>query len=717
MSTLIVLIAGGLNLYLGLLVQSRGGANKKSNSFFIAFAHASALLCLLGFLFHVFESLLILKLSYAVAVVTPVVATFWAFGLVKRQPPKLIAWGVTLVSAGFFLLAIFTDLIVKKVNYVTVLGFNGQFGEYFNYYSLFIVIVIFLIAYILSRGIATDKGVVRFQLVYVLMGLILYGISASFFCLILPLVFDNYNLTIMDAPSSLFFIGFSSYAIIRYRLMGIRTLINKIYTYFSLSVFGLTIFYLGIVLENAFFGGVFSAASITFNVAAVAVYSWGILPVIDLIQRSGDTLFYRGNNPKKIIKDMALRLSSSIDIDELMNILSAEFKKILATEDVDVFLFQKDANKPGKAKNICMSYLRNKDKRLVVGGLICEATINQQRIIVRDESEHKHNTKMVEQMDKLDAKVISPLVYRGSTIGLILLGAKIEGSAYNQDDIEFLEIISSQAAVAIENAHLYKEVDDFNQTLQQKVDAQTKEIRDKAEHLKKLMDMRSEFLDITSHQLRTPVTVIKGVLSMLEEGSIPPAKRKEFLRGAFEKSIKLGEIINDILRASEMDSERFELNLRPTDLNEILKKIEEDKLRTSQRKNIVLKFRLPKKPLPLIMSDEKYIEQAIVNLINNSFQYTLKGSINVSVEALPKSVVIRVADTGIGIPKDDIPKLYSKFARAENAVQTYTDGSGLGLFIIKQIVDATPGAKIEIEKTEIGKGTTFALTLPIAKAS
>ncbi len=642
----------------------------------------------------------------------PIFFYHWVTRLVHFHFRSILWAGYSLTA--FYCLFIFSDQFVAGVRPIAGFSHWPVPGIMYNYFVFTNYIgLVFGGTVLLVRSYLKTSGLKRMQILYAMIGSLLgFGGGATNFFLWYDIQLPPYGNFLVAC----YVVAFGV-AIVKYRFMDIRAIVNKLYTYISLSIFGLTLFYTGVNLETAYLGGVATPTAIAINVVAVLAFSWAIFPIIDIIQRSGETLFYRGNSPKKIIKQLSLKLSASIDIDELMRILSAEFKQILSTEQVDVFLSHSDSDgKLSRGRRVCSSIL-NKGKKLPAGNLICETASNYQGIIVRDEMEREGHKRLVEQLDKQGAKVISPLVYRGKTIGMIMLGEKIESSAYNRDDIEFLEIISSQAAIAIENARLYQEVEDFNKTLQQKVDEQTKEIREKAEHLKKLMDMRSEFLDITSHQLRTPVTVIKGVLSMLEEGSIPPAKRKEFLRGAFEKSIKLGEIINDILRASEMDSERFELNLRPTDLNEILKKIEEDKLRTSQQKNITLKFRLPKQPLPLIMSDEKYIEQAIVNLINNSFQYTPKGSVTVSAEILPKAVVIRVSDTGIGIPKEDIPKLYSKFARAENAVQTYTDGSGLGLFIIKQIVDATPGAKIEIEKTEINKGTTFALTLPIAKSS
>lgn len=641
------------------------------------------------------------------SMLTSIFYLHWVLVLLELKRNKTLIF-YYLISIYYFLFS-FSDYFVSGVRPIIGFSFWPTPGPVYNlYFITHYLILVPYATYLLYTHYRSSVGVRKSQIGFAFWGALIgftgggtnfplwYGIE-------LP-PFGNFLVLI-------YVISFAI-AILKFRLMGIRTIMSKIYTYFLIATYAYSFFYLVIFIEEALFGSIYETQSLIIAPVFTLIFAVLFLPLFKKIQKSSDVLFFKGYNSRSILKDMSLRLNSVINLDQLLKALVDEFKRVLATEDVDVFIFKST----DISRKACLSILKNKDKTLPMGGSICKRLLKDRSIIIRDELTDD-NESLIKDLDKLGAKIVAPLLIHQKTIGLVVLGEKIEQDAYTKEDVDFLQIISSQAAVAIENARLYKEVEDFNQTLQEKVDKQTKEIREKAEHLRKLMDMRSEFLDITSHQLRTPVTVIKGVLSMLEEGSIPPAKRKEFLRGAFEKSIKLGEIINDILRASEMDSERFELNLKPTDLNEVLKKIEEDKYRTSIRKNIALKFILPKKPLPPIMSDEKYIEQAIVNLINNSFQYTTKGSIIVSAEVSAAAVVIRVADTGIGIPKADIPKLFSKFARADNAVQAYTDGSGLGLFIIKQIVDATPGAKIEIEKTEIGKGTTFALTLPVAKVS
>ncbi|NTW22455.1 GAF domain-containing protein [Candidatus Falkowbacteria bacterium] len=315
----------------------------------------------------------------------------------------------------------------------------------------------------------------------------------------------------------------------------------------------------------------------------------------------------------------------------------------------------------------------------------------------------------------MGAEIIIPLNLKSKLVGLIALGPKKSREVYDDDDLSLLRTVGEQVAFALENSRLHQEVAQFNQTLQQRVNEQTKDIVAKAEHLKKLMEMRGEFLDIASHQLRTPVSVMKGVLSMLEEGSVPAAKRKSFISGAMEKAVKLGDVINDILRASEIDSDHFTFDLMPVQLNAIINKIRPDKERAAELKKIKLIFDLPAKPFPPVLGDERYLEHALVDMINNGIQYTQQGQVTVSARQENGCIIIRVIDTGIGIPAEDLPKLFKKFSRAKNAVEAHADGTGLGLFIIKKVVDFIPGASILVEKTGINEGTTVALKLPLAK--
>ncbi|MFA6272584.1 MAG: HAMP domain-containing sensor histidine kinase [Patescibacteria group bacterium] len=246
--------------------------------------------------------------------------------------------------------------------------------------------------------------------------------------------------------------------------------------------------------------------------------------------------------------------------------------------------------------------------------------------------------------------------------------------------------------------------------LEDRVKEQTRDIQKKADRMMKLLEMRSEFLDIASHQLRTPTSVIKGTLAMLKDGDLDkmkPIEKAKFIDGMYQKSIKLEEIINDILMASEMDTAGDKVMKLGDkfDLTELVDEIIIQHVLDAKNKKLKLVWDKPDK-LMMMRGSLRYIEEAINNLLDNAIKYTNKGSVLVALTRKKRRALLTLQDTGIGIPIEDQDKVFKKFIRASNARSAYTDGSGLGLFIVKEIIDKHPGAKIWMESVE-NKGTKF----------
>jgi len=235
------------------------------------------------------------------------------------------------------------------------------------------------------------------------------------------------------------------------------------------------------------------------------------------------------------------------------------------------------------------------------------------------------------------------------------------------------------------------------------------------ERIEKLMKMRSEFLDIASHQLKTPISVIMGTASMFKEGSIgklPEEQQKKFVDNIYRKSVKLSGIVRDILSASEFDTEKFSLikgRLEPIDLEKLLVKLKDDFKESAEEKGLELNFVKAKDSIPPVVSDEFYLTQAIVNIVDNAIKYTKIGKVDIVLDEDEKKVIVKIKDTGVGIPNGDKNRMFGKFERARNARDMYTDGSGLGLFISKEIIDAHSGASIKFNSKE-NEGTEFIIT-------
>jgi signal transduction histidine kinase len=199
--------------------------------------------------------------------------------------------------------------------------------------------------------------------------------------------------------------------------------------------------------------------------------------------------------------------------------------------------------------------------------------------------------------------------------------------------------------------------------------------------------------------------------------NLPDEEKKRFFDNIYHKANKLNVIISDILRASEVDTEEFRIDPKvaaKVQIETFLNSVCDDLKELADEKGIKLELILPKKKTSLILTDADFLEQAIYNLVDNAIKYTPKGSVTLSLEQDGNQLLIKVKDTGIGIPAADQPKMFDKFSRATNAVNMYTDGSGLGLFIVKKIVEAHDGGKVSFTSKE-GEGTTFTITINAAK--
>ena len=249
--------------------------------------------------------------------------------------------------------------------------------------------------------------------------------------------------------------------------------------------------------------------------------------------------------------------------------------------------------------------------------------------------------------------------------------------------------------------------------------------------LEKADQAKNEFINIVSHQLRTPVTVIKGTISMLQDGTMDEfdaETKKKFYDGARFKCKKLEDIINDILNATSLTNKKFSVMDREVEeinIQEFMEKIVEEFRPETMERELDLRIEKLDESVPEVSGQKQYLEEVFSNLITNAIKYTPspkktqdvrgtrdgKAEIIISSKKDGNDIIFSVKDNGIGIPAEAIPELFKKFSRAKNALDMYTDGTGLGLFIIKEIVEGH-GGKVWVE-SELDKGSEFFVKLPI----
>jgi len=254
------------------------------------------------------------------------------------------------------------------------------------------------------------------------------------------------------------------------------------------------------------------------------------------------------------------------------------------------------------------------------------------------------------------------------------------------------------------------------------------------DQLRKLDNAKTEFISIASHQLRTPVTAIKGFASLLLEGSY--GEINDGARGALEKmyssSERLVNLIEDLLNVSRIESGRMQFAFEKASVEKLIKELNDNFILIAKAKKFYLDLKLPEVPLPEIVMDYTKIRELTSNFIDNALKYTEKGGVTVKAELKDDGVVIdengfviegkksefgkmiriTVSDTGIGIPREEIPYLFKKFSRGKDVSRLHVGGTGLGLYVGKAIAEAHHG-QVWVESDGAGLGSRFIIEIPV----
>lgn len=231
---------------------------------------------------------------------------------------------------------------------------------------------------------------------------------------------------------------------------------------------------------------------------------------------------------------------------------------------------------------------------------------------------------------------------------------------------------------------------------------------------KLVQKMKTEFVTVAAHQLRTPTSAVKWSLEMLLDGDLGKLNegQKKIIEKAHKTNDKAIRLVNDLLNVAEIEEGRYLSKLVLTDISDLIQFVVEEYKEQIKEKKIKFAFTKPEEQLPKIMLDVEKTKIAIRNILDNSVRYTLPmGKISIFIKKEEKNIEVQIQDSGLGIPLNEQDKIFTKFFRGFNIMRIDTEGTGLGLYIAKNIIDAH-GGKIWFESEE-GQGTTFYFTLPI----
>jgi signal transduction histidine kinase len=286
-----------------------------------------------------------------------------------------------------------------------------------------------------------------------------------------------------------------------------------------------------------------------------------------------------------------------------------------------------------------------------------------------------------------------PLIREDHLIGALTMNRKTAGE-FPRETIELLQTFATQSALAIQNARLFREIEE------------------KSRQLEAASQHKSEFLANMSHELRTPLNAIIGFSEVLTDRMFGDLneKQEEYLKDIYASGTHLLSLINDILDLSKIEAGRMELELTdlhlPTALDNAMTLVRE----RAGRRSITLQMTVDKR-LGAVRADERKIRQVVLNLLSNAIKFTPEGG-RIEVAAVPKDgfVEVSVSDTGVGIAPEDQERVFEEFRQVGTA-EKKAEGTGLGLTLCRKFVELH-GGKIRV-KSQLGVGSTFTFTIPV----
>ncbi|MEK9174977.1 MAG: HAMP domain-containing sensor histidine kinase, partial [Patescibacteria group bacterium] len=231
-----------------------------------------------------------------------------------------------------------------------------------------------------------------------------------------------------------------------------------------------------------------------------------------------------------------------------------------------------------------------------------------------------------------------------------------------------------------------------------------------------IAQLKSEFISIAAHQLRTPLSAFKWTFRMIIDGDVGPitSQQAEFLERGYQINEHMIKLVNDLLNAARIEEGRFGYVFTPMDYIEYIKQFIDRYKQEADAAQMIVKFNLPDQPIPFLNIDTGKIDIVIQNLLDNALKYSnMGGTIQVSISINGEFVETTVSDNGVGIPQGQLNRVFTKFFRGDNVVRMETQGTGLGLFIVSNIVK-NHGGTIRVESEE-NKGSKFIFALPINK--
>ena len=583
------------------------------------------------------------------------------------------------------------------------------------YFGHFIFVMILSIG-LLYKGVRSSNGKERQQNKLLITGIVPILLLAPLTSFILPNLFGINQFVAITPLYAVIFVLSVGYAIVKHGLFDVRAAAVRTVAYvFSLLTLALAYYALVYLISfTVFHSKTVQGVSISpSNIVLALVLAFVFQPIKRFFDHITDRVFFRGRyKVDELVTRIGKVLTSTTQLNILLEHTAHELQLALKASYV-MFVVEREDQKYAVLGDGKLPRLSD-DESMQLHQFV--RTIDGEVLMIDDVLRivaHTQYSALIHALQRRHVAIIVPL---DGSVGYLLLGESLS-AGYARRDVRMLTSISNELIIAIQNARSVQEVRELNSSLQRSIDQATKKLRDSNEKLIEMDATKDEFVSMASHQLRTPLTSVKGYISMVLEGDVGEiSKEQRLLLGeAFTSSERMVHLIGDFLNVSRLQTGKFIIDTHLTDLAKVVEQEVESMQQIASTHAVKLVYKKPMR-FPELYLDENKIRQVIMNFIDNAIYYSPESKeIKVSLSVEDGDAVLRVTDKGMGVPAEVQKKLFTKFFRAENARKQRPDGTGIGLYLSHKVINGHSGS-IVFESVE-GKGSTFGFRLPIKKLS
>ncbi|MCM8801207.1 MAG: ATP-binding protein [Candidatus Omnitrophica bacterium] len=417
-----------------------------------------------------------------------------------------------------------------------------------------------------------------------------------------------------------------------------------------------------------------------------------------------------------ILQRLSRIITTTLQENQIFALIEPNYIEELGFEKASAFLW----NEKEKQFICCLhiGYLKDEietvKKFIDLKNEIYLNLINNQRSISSLRKDEEIFTKEISEIFQVNSFILAPILPKEGEKGFLLLGIDNPEISITEGDEELVMILANNIGQALDNARLFEETWRAQQELEYKVEERTRQLTEALEEIKKVSQRKTDFISAVSHELRTPLTSIKGYASILLTGKLGqlPNEVRERLERINRHSDELVHLVNDLLDISRLESGRTIMKQEPQNLKEIIDHTIDLLAVQLKDKRIDLIVNIPEETFNIFV-DRSQIERVFINLIGNAIKFTPEeGRITISSFKIKDQVQVDITDTGCGIPEKDQEKIFEEFYRVDNPINQIVKGTGLGLTLVKRIIEAHKG-RIWVRSKE-SVGSTFSFTLPMS---